>query len=114
MLENIKERMLAILIIFHISPIIFWKYLKVAKHIKLILVFTSLKMIGVTGGLHRLWTHKSYNTTKIIKYILAFFANASFQGSIKMWTSNHRMHHTYEESNPSLDPYSIKKGFWWI
>ena len=113
MLENIEKGILSIFIIFHISPIIFWKYLKVAKHIKLILVFTSLKMIGVTGGLHRLWTHKSYNTTKIIKYILSFFANASFQGSIKMWTSEHRMHHRYEESNPSLDPYSIKKGFWW-
>ena len=69
-------------------------------------------MIAVTAGFHRLWTHKSYQPVKIVKIILSIFCNSTFESSIKEWTANHRMHHRFEESNPSLDPYSIKKVFY--
>jgi stearoyl-CoA desaturase (delta-9 desaturase) len=69
--------------------------------------------MGITMGMHRLWTHESYKTNKFMKILYAIFCNATFEGSIQDWTSNHRMHHRFEETNPDLDPYSIKKGFLW-
>lgn len=70
-------------------------------------------MLAVTAGFHRLWTHQSYETTNFIKILLLLLCNSSFQNPVNNWTANHRMHHRYEEINPSLDPYSIKKGFLW-
>lgn len=82
-------------------------------HIPFILVFVSLKIMSITMGMHRLWTHETYKTNKFMKILLAIFCNSTFEGSIKDWTSDHRMHHRFEETNPALDPYSIKHGFLW-
>tara|TARA_Y100000389_G_C17408156_1_gene489259 strand:+ start:770 stop:1396 length:627 start_codon:yes stop_codon:yes gene_type:complete len=39
--------------------------------------------------------------------------NSTFESSVITWTTNHRMHHRFEETNPNLDPYSITNGFMW-
>jgi stearoyl-CoA desaturase (Delta-9 desaturase) len=69
--------------------------------------------LSITAGYHRLWTHGSYDTTKFIKYIYMLIASGTCQGSIKDWTSDHKMHHKYEDIKSEYDPYSIKKGFFW-
>ena len=79
------------------------------------LVFTIISHnilgLSVTMGLHRLWTHTSYETTKPIKYALMLLSTATGMNSIEKWCSAHRMHHQFEDSNPELDPYSITEGF---
>jgi stearoyl-CoA desaturase (Delta-9 desaturase) len=82
-------------------------------HIPFIICYVIFKNLSITMGMHRLWTHETYQTNKFMKILLAIFCNATFEGSIKDWTSNHRMHHRFEETNPEFDPYSIKKGFLW-
>ncbi len=110
---EIDKKISLFIIIIHSFPIYFWNSLLIRKHLLLICIFSLLKMIAVTAGFHRLWTHKSYNPVNNVKIILSIFCNSTFEASIKEWTSNHRMHHRFEDSNPSLDPYSIKKGFLW-
>ena len=97
----------------HIIPILLRKKSNYKKHYKLIFFIMIFRCLGVTMGMHRLWTHKSFNTTKIIKIILLFICNSTGEQSVIDWSSNHRMHHRYEETDISLDPYSIKKGFLW-
>ena len=67
--------------------------------------------IGITAGYHRHWSHKSYETTKIMQFILAFFGAGAGEGSILWWSRDHRMHHKYGDS--PCDPYPIIHGFWW-
>jgi stearoyl-CoA desaturase (Delta-9 desaturase) len=82
-------------------------------HLPFIIFLWAMKCIGITSGMHRLWTHASYKTNKFIKLILLTICNSTFEASVQEWTINHRMHHRFEESNPELDPYSIKGGFLW-
>ena len=97
----------------HILPIITYNYFEITQ-LNSLIVFWAMKCIGVTAGMHRLWTHQSYNTYPKIKLILLGLCNSTFEGSVKKWTINHRMHHRFEESDRQyLDPYSIKKGFIW-
>ncbi len=97
----------------HIFPIFFWKFILFRKHLLFIFVFTLIKLVSVTTGFHRLWTHRSFETKNWIKVILAVLCNSTFENTIKTWTTNHRMHHRYENIDPELDPYSITHGFIW-
>ena len=97
----------------HLIPIFFINDAKYLKHAKFLIIFVALKLLSVTAGFHRLWTHKSYSANILIKLIFFVICSSSGQSSIQEWTSAHRMHHRYEESNPELDSYSIKGGFFW-
>lgn len=66
---------------------------------------------SITMGYHRLFSHSSYKAAWPIRLALALFGAAAFQGSILEWSTDHRNHHLYTDTDK--DPYSIKKGFWY-
>ncbi|XBW34690.1 hypothetical protein QEN19_000258 [Hanseniaspora menglaensis] len=65
---------------------------------------------GITGGYHRLWSHKAYNAVLPLRIFLALFGAASVEGSIKWWGHSHRVHHRYTDT--VRDPYDARRGFW--
>ena len=73
-------------------------------------VFTFLTGIGITAGYHRLLSHSTYKTNKVIKTIFLLLGGASFEGSVFEWSSDHRNHHRYADTEK--DPYNINEGFW--
>jgi len=79
----------------HILPIITYNYFEITQ-LNLLIVLWAFKCIGVTAGMHRLWTHQSYNTGPKIKLILLGLCNSTFEGSVKTWTIYHKMHHKQE------------------
>lgn len=74
-------------------------------------ILLYLAGISITGGYHRLYSHKTYRTNPIIESIILFFASMAGQGSALRWSFDHRLHHAYVDTD--ADPYSIKKGFWY-
>ncbi|KAK7197505.1 stearic acid desaturase [Novymonas esmeraldas] len=64
---------------------------------------------GITAGYHRLFSHGTYTAGQAMKWSCAYFGAASFQGSIKWWARNHRIHHRYTDT--SKDPYDARRGF---
>ena len=88
---------------------------------------------GITGGVHRLWAHRSYKA----KWPLRLFAavgqtiagqvviyidlNVGYnlvpkliviiklQNDIYEWTRDHRVHHKFSETD--ADPHNAKRGF---
>ena len=93
----------------HIGSIYAFNYIDDYKDILLIYIWYQLCCIGVTAGLHRLWSHKSYKAKLPIKTILMILASASNQGSIYHWVRDHRLHHKY--SDTEYDPHNINRGF---
>lgn len=75
------------------------------------IVLISLTGISITAGYHRLYSHRAYKTNKFIEIPLVFLGTMAGQGSILRWTNDHRLHHKHVDTD--LDPYSIKKGFWY-
>ena len=53
--------------------------------------------IGITGGVHRLWAHRSYKATFILRLYLMLSNSIANQGSIWHWARDHRVHHKHSE-----------------
>lgn len=66
--------------------------------------------LGITAGYHRLYSHRSYDAIGPVRLILMLLGGAALQGSVKEWSSDHRTHHRYVDTEK--DPYSITEGFW--
>lgn len=67
--------------------------------------------VGVTLCYHRLLSHRSFKTHKIVKYFLMLCGTLSFEGDPAWWVATHRLHH--RESDQELDPHSPKVSFLW-
>ena len=66
---------------------------------------------AITGGYHRLFAHKSYEASPLLRAFYLFFGAAAVQNSALVWSADHRRHHTYTDG--SRDPYNIRRGFLW-
>jgi stearoyl-CoA desaturase (delta-9 desaturase) len=60
--------------------------------------------LGVTVGFHRLFTHRSFKTGKVIRGTLAIFGSAAIEGPVISWVADHRKHHAF--SDQEGDPHS--------
>ncbi|CAH0714307.1 unnamed protein product, partial [Brenthis ino] len=64
---------------------------------------------GVTGGVHRYWTHRSYKAKLPLKIILMIGFAISGQNNIMNWVRDHRVHHKLSET--TADPHDAHRGF---
>ncbi|KAI0676698.1 hypothetical protein C8Q78DRAFT_1073491 [Trametes maxima] len=72
------------------------------------MLYYAFSMIGITAGYHRLWSHRSYNASRPLQYLLAVMGASAVQGSVYWWARGHRSHHRYTDT--PLDPYNAKRG----
>jgi stearoyl-CoA desaturase (Delta-9 desaturase) len=69
-----------------------------------------LRIFAIGAGYHRYFSHRSYSTSRIFQFLLAFLAQSSAQKSILWWASKHRHHHLH--SDTERDVHSPNhKGF---
>ncbi|KAJ8675192.1 hypothetical protein QAD02_010978 [Eretmocerus hayati] len=64
---------------------------------------------GVTAGVHRYWTHRSYKANLPFRIILMICYLSSGQNSIAAWVRDHRVHHKFSETD--ADPHNSNRGF---
>ncbi len=67
--------------------------------------------MSITVGYHRLFSHVTYKANSILQFLFLFFGAAAYEQSALCWSSQHRTHHLYVDTEQ--DPYSIKKGFFY-
>ena len=65
---------------------------------------------SVTAGYHRLFSHKTYKAVWPVRLLFVLFGSATFQGSVLEWSTDHRDHHRYTDTDK--DPYNVKESFW--
>jgi stearoyl-CoA desaturase (delta-9 desaturase) len=69
-------------------------------------------MFFITGVYHRYFAHKTYKTSRVFQFLLAWGAQTSMQKGALWWASHHRVHH--RTSDTPEDPHSMKiYGFWY-
>lgn len=66
--------------------------------------FFVLTGFGITLGLHRYFTHRSFETRPWFSAIIAVAGSWAFQGPIRRWVADHRRHHRF--SDCQFDPHS--------
>ena len=64
---------------------------------------------GITGGVHRLWAHRSYTANFPYRFVVMIFNSIANQGTIYHWSRDHRVHHFHSET--CADPHDAKRGF---
>ncbi len=70
------------------------------------------RIFWIGAGYHRYFSHRSYKTSRVFQFILAFFSETSAQKGVLWWASHHRVHH--RTSDTPKDPHSMKiYGFWY-
>jgi len=67
--------------------------------------------LGICVGYHRLLTHRSFQCSRALEYVLSLFGALSLQGAPIEWVAHHRQHHQYPDQHG--DPHSARHSFWW-
>jgi stearoyl-CoA desaturase (delta-9 desaturase) len=67
-------------------------------------IFYALTGLGITVGFHRLFTHRSFRTTRTVRALLAVFGSMAVEGPLLEWVATHRKHHQF--SDHAGDPHS--------
>jgi stearoyl-CoA desaturase (delta-9 desaturase) len=65
--------------------------------------------MGITGGVHRLWAHRSYKATFSLRVFLMLCNSIANEGSIWHWARDHRCHHKHSDTD--ADPHNASRGF---
>ena len=63
-----------------------------------------VRMVLVTAGYHRYFSHRAFKTSRAFQLLLALGAQSSLQKGVLWWAANHRFHH--KQSDTPLDPHS--------
>lgn len=72
-------------------------------------VLWPISGMGITVGVHRLWSHRSYEAGFLVRLWLMLCNSMANQGSIYHWARDHRVHHKYSETD--ADPHNATRGF---
>ncbi len=71
-----------------------------------------LRMLAITAGYHRYFSHRSYKTGRVFQFLLAVLAMTSAQKGVLWWAAHHRHHHKH--SDQEQDRHSpVQRGFWY-
>jgi len=60
-------------------------------------VLYVVRMFAVTGGYHRYFSHRTFKTSRVFQFILAFLAQSSAQKGALWWAAHHRRHHKHSD-----------------
>lgn len=80
-------------------------------HIAATFVLWGITGLGVTAGYHRLFSHRSYRASAVVRAAYLLAGAAAWQNSALKWSSDHRIHHRKVDSDE--DPYDARRGFLW-
>jgi stearoyl-CoA desaturase (delta-9 desaturase) len=73
--------------------------------------------LGISGGFHKLFCHRSFKTNKFWRRTLLAIGTFSGFGSSIAWSLSHRLHHKFSDQGIDVDPYypqANKFTSWWV
>lgn len=76
------------------------------------LLLYVVRMFAITGGYHRYFSHRSFDTSRLFQFILAFVGATSAQKGPLWWASHHRHHHRHSDTEEDIHSPGLR-GFWW-
>lgn len=71
-----------------------------------------VRMFGLTGGYHRYFCHRSFKTSRVFQFLLAWAGASAAQKGPLWWAGHHRNHHQHSDTEKDVHPPGVK-GFYW-
>jgi stearoyl-CoA desaturase (delta-9 desaturase) len=63
-----------------------------------------LTVLGVTVGYHRLFTHRAFETYRVVQFVLGALGSMAVEMPLLKWVAVHRRHHQHSDTDE--DPHS--------
>ena len=70
----------------------------------------TVSILSITVGYHRYFSHKSFQTSRLIQFIMGFVGCCQLQGGPLAWSAIHRHHHRFSDQEEDL--HSPIHGFY--
>ena len=87
-----------------VAIVLLWDRMVGVRELTILFVGYVLAGFGITVGYHRLFTHRSFQTYRPIRYGFAILGQLAVEGNVITWVANHRKHHQF--SDRPGDPHS--------
>jgi len=73
-----------------------------AVAIEICLALYVVRMFAITAGFHRLLAHRTYRTSRLCQFVMAFIGTAAYQKGPLWWSAHHRRHHLNADTEYDL------------
>jgi len=70
-----------------------------------------VRMFAITAGFHRFFAHRTYRTSRVFQFLLAFTGTAAYQKGPLWWSAHHRRHHLYSDTETDIHS-PISRTLW--
>jgi stearoyl-CoA desaturase (delta-9 desaturase) len=87
-----------------VAIVLLWDRMVGVRELTILFVGYLLAGLGITVGYHRLFTHRSFQTFRAVRYAFAVLGQLAVEGNVVSWVANHRKHHQFADR--SGDPHS--------
>jgi stearoyl-CoA desaturase (delta-9 desaturase) len=87
-----------------LGTVLLWDRFVGPKELAILFVGYLLTGVGVTVGYHRLFTHRSFETFRGVRYVFAVLGEMAVESDVLTWVADHRKHHQF--SDQPGDPHS--------
>jgi stearoyl-CoA desaturase (Delta-9 desaturase) len=71
-----------------------------------------VRMLGITVGYHRYFSHRAYKTSRAFQFLLAWIGCCAFQKGPLWWAAHHRHHHRYSDTLADVHSPRTRSGWW--
>jgi stearoyl-CoA desaturase (delta-9 desaturase) len=84
-------------------------------YLALLVAMYLLSGFGITVGYHRLFTHRSFDTSRAARFIFAVLGSMAMQGPVLKWVAMHRRHHQHSDAvEDPHSPHHHGRGMWGV
>ncbi len=102
-LANIVVTVLPLLLVIYAGVLAWNRSLHWQSLVIFVVMFIPLGF-GITVGFHRLFTHRSFKTGPITRFVWGALGSMAVEGPVIEWVAYHRRHHTFSDQHG--DPHS--------
>lgn len=108
-ITGIRWRVFYALAILHIGALCAFFFISKSAIFAGMVLWLLTGLVGITVGYHRLFSHRSFETYKIVEYFHLLCAALAMQQGPISWVRIHRAHHRYSDTN--RDPHPQHLGY---
>jgi stearoyl-CoA desaturase (Delta-9 desaturase) len=83
-----------------------------ARNVLVCILLYYARMLAVTVGYHRYFSHRAFKTGRGFQMCLAIAASSSAERGVLWWASHHRHHHRASDTQDDVHS-PLHRGFWW-
>jgi stearoyl-CoA desaturase (delta-9 desaturase) len=87
-----------------VAIVLLWHKAIGPRELAIMAGFYIVTALGITLGYHRLFTHRSFQTSAPVRAVLAIIGSMAVEGSVITWVADHRKHHAFTDQDG--DPHS--------